>query len=301
MRKLKILVSAFYSLITVHPGHAAVVPAKKAPVHHGGLSIKVVGEGWGNAETSDIETLLQSTADQLWVYFPQRELPAIVVVHGDESPKVLFEKGKHGEYLVQLTARDRHWSQYAYQFSHEFCHILANYDHRKLSSGAIDSQDQWFEEALCETAALFTLQHMAASWESAAPYPDWRDYAPALKSYAVSLHSESHRRLPFATTLAAWFQGHHDALTHTAYGRDNNEVVANRLLPLLEAHPEHWEAIGYLNAEGFPEARNFDQCLYNWYHAAPEKHKIFIRQVTEMFGLPQDRVLLTTTAQHTPL
>lgn len=284
MRKLKVLLAALLSLITIHTTAAATNPVKKAPSRKGGLAIKVSGGGWGNAQPQDIETLLQSTAAELWAYFPQRELPPIVVVHEDSGPKTLYEKGPAGEYIVRLSASDQRWSQYAYQFAHEFCHILSNYDHRR-QVGEAREQDQWFEEALCETASLYTLEHMAKTWAATPPYPQWTDYAPALQDYADNLRNEGHRRLPLRATLAGWFSGNRAALDENPYHRDRNEVVANLLLPLFEAHPEHWEAIGYLNPAGFPEPRNFAQYLDNWRQATPEKHRLFIGQVIEMFGL----------------
>ena len=60
MRKLKVLLAALLSLITIHTTAAAANPAKKAPSRKGGLAINVSGGGWGNAQSQDIEILLRS-------------------------------------------------------------------------------------------------------------------------------------------------------------------------------------------------------------------------------------------------
>ena len=55
----------------------------------------------------------------------------------------------------------------AYQFAHEFCHILCNFDDDWKGNN-------WFEETMCETSSLFVLRRLSKEWEERPPYPAWK-------------------------------------------------------------------------------------------------------------------------------
>ncbi len=79
----------------------------------------------------------------------------VLVSKGAHGPIVLFKKGENGEHLIKLATEKLHWAQYAYQFSHEICHVLCGYEN--------DHQGNlWFEETLCETASLYCLRRMSS-------------------------------------------------------------------------------------------------------------------------------------------
>jgi hypothetical protein len=177
-----------------------------------------------------------------------------------------------------LSAVDRKWAKFAYQFSHELCHILSNYENTKLS------QNAWFDEALAETASLFTLRRMAITWETHAPYATWNDYASALGEYADETMSESYRQLPSNKTLAQWFAENRRTLKQEQDLGQKEELVANNLLPLLERNPGSWEAISYLNL-GAPASESFEEHLGSWYRRAPQKHRKFVEEVANLFGV----------------
>ena len=52
-------------------------PAAPQPGHK--LDIRVTKDGWGDTGLVDIEKVLRSAAEELWVYFPQRSLHTITV------------------------------------------------------------------------------------------------------------------------------------------------------------------------------------------------------------------------------
>ena len=84
-----------------------------------------------------------------------------ILVEPKGGPITLFRRGPKGEYLVRLNTGDRHWAQHAYQFAHEFTHILANYDEH-------ERRNKWFEESICEMASLFVLRRMSETVEGPA-------------------------------------------------------------------------------------------------------------------------------------
>jgi NitT/TauT family transport system substrate-binding protein len=246
------------------------------------VRISVREGGWGNANTRDIRDILLAVARELQQRIPGRPLAPIVVSHTARSPISLYERGPRGEYQVQLTARDDRWAGYVYEFAHEFCHVMANYERHPHFQAA--GMHQWFEEALCEVSSLYTLQRFAAEWQLAPPSPRLQGYAQELQASADRFLAEKHRRLAPGQTLAAWFAANERKLRSGAYDRDRNEVVATQLLPLFEENPELWEALGYLNLDA--PGGSFQDYLRNWRDNAPLAYRDSISYVMALFFGP---------------
>ena len=215
----------------------------------------------------------------------------ISVSKGEGVPQTLLKRGPQGEYQVILTASDRRWAQFAFQFSHELCHILSNYDIHSQSvigthTGAHQATPtQWFEETLCEMASLYCLRQMATEWTSSAPYPDLTDYASALQEYAHGRLTDSRRQLPPTLDLRDWFKCNQPALAKDPYLRDMNGLVANQLLPLVENNHEYWGALNYLNIREPNPSHTMEQVLRIWHVDCPPDLAGFVDEVSELLGL----------------
>lgn len=241
------------------------------------FEIKVSRKGWGKADAGDIEKVLKSAAKQLLHYFPDKDLKPIVVEHSSKGPRTLFKRGPRKEIHIQLKVTDTHWAQFAFQFSHELGHVLCNYREGK-------NPNQWFEEALCETVSLFCLRSMSKAWERTPPFPGWKTYASSLKTYAVKRIDGF--KLPAQTTLVTWYQKNETLLRQNPHLREKNGAIATALLPLFEKHPQHWQAISYLNTKKSTRTQSFKNYLQTWYRQSPQKHKNFIIQIGRLFGIP---------------
>ena len=275
------LILVFAMLIGI--GALSRAPAARAAEAPGGVTILVEGEGWGSADREEIETLLHAVADELITRRGGVLDQPVLVTHAPGSPVTLYERGGAGEYQIRLSARNRSWAQYAYQFGHELCHIMSNFG---ASAGvAVRKRNQWFEEAVCEAAGLYALRSMATRWQIDAPYSAWKDYAPALRGYADRLVAEPHRRLPGGVSPGRWLHAKLDVLARDPYRRDDNEVVANLLLPLFERAPEHWAALRYLNLHPADATVDLSRYLRHWRSNAPREHRQFIDEVTSELGL----------------
>ncbi len=289
MKLAVILASVALTVLPAHTPRAAEVPT--APVANEaanennahGLVIRVADGGWGDAKPEEIETLLYAVAAEMLSHFPGRRIDPVIVSHTRNAPIVLYEKAPGGEYQVYLAAKDRRWAEFVYEFSHELCHIVANYEHHAPPH---NTRHQWFEEALCETASLYTLKRFSATWSESPPRPEWVAYAPSMHRYTERMVNEPHRRLPEHSTLADWLRRNAHVLRDNPYLRDRNEVVANQLLPILEGNPESWEAIGFLNLEVPDDEGSFRDYLYRWYQRVPLQHKQFLRRTLGIFELP---------------
>ncbi len=282
MRLPLFIASLLCAVIYSSPSYSA--PQKK-PVNSRklGLTIKVEGGGWGNVPKETIEQVLYSVADELLTRLPKKLAAPIVVTHTDGAPVALYERGANGEYRVQLHASEANWHLYTYEFAHELCHILSNYE-ENAAPGA-SRYNQWFEETLCETASLFTLKNVAATWKERPPTPDLARETERLNRFFDLLIAEGHRQLPPHSPLAAWLAGNEERLRRDPYQREKNELVANLLLPLFEKNPENWSALSYLNLEAGAAGHSLQDYLRSWYRTAPAEHKVFIADVLDLFQM----------------
>ena len=198
------------------------------------MQLKVVGSNWGDASSYSIEVLLADVASHLSHPFREPLAGTIVVAptqNADDDPITPYRPSQQAPFTILLSARDSFWSQFAYQFSHELCHVLSDYE--RLGEGP----NGWFHEAICESASVFTLRRMAERWRTCPPYAGRDDYAESLASYADSYLSREARRLPVGTTLSAWLLSEEESLRQDRYQRERNAVVAYSLLPIFESEP----------------------------------------------------------------
>lgn len=251
---------------------------------NGRIAIDVKSGGWGDASIEDIRSVLDSVADVLAPQFPQHAGVRVVVTYNVAGPRVVGRKSSDGAHAVLLKVQGRRWDQFAYQFSHELCHIFSNYDRRSIDGNVEAREHQWLEEALCETVSLVALDRLAARWSTSAPHEGWQEYAPAFRQYAARLRSREHRRLSPRESLAGWYGRNQVDLQADPYLRAKNETIASSLLELLNDQPEALGAIGYLNINA-PSGRGFAAYLAAWYECCPEQYRPFVRQLMSLFAI----------------
>ena len=270
-------------------GGAAEAAMGNAPEPGHELRITVAAVDWGGAEPENIRAVLASAAGQLWQYCPQTRLPPIHVGHTDRDPIVLFAPRSDGAVEVRLDSGGRLWAQFAYQFSHEFAHVLAVHvaDGRARRKNATHA-NQWFEESLGETASLFALESMAQAWQREPPYPNWKSYAAHLGDYARERRQDPRHQLPAGQSFAQWFREHEAGLRTNATQRAWNSVIALRMLPCFQRSPTHWEALTALNLGAPAEPQPFARYLREWRANAGEKHRQFIAELAGLFAVKLD-------------
>jgi hypothetical protein len=239
--------------------------------------VRIEAEGF-DASDADISKLLGSATLELWKHFPGYALEPIVVVRGHEGPITLFDRNLRKEIVVRLDTGNTYWSQYAYQWSHEFCHVLCGF----RSDGR---DNKWFEETLCELASVYTLRRMNERWEKNPPYPHWKEYRKSLSEYADNVIKAQEKLM--VDGLAGFYQKHKKTLRENATKRDLNGAMAVALLPLFEKEPEHWNAVRYLNTTPAVDGLSLRDYFLKWHKASPEKHRDFILRIGRAYGIVQ--------------
>lgn len=278
--RLLYVAAVLFSVLPAKPARAAV----EHKLSHGATpSLRISPEGWGNTSLDELRIVLDAVAAELAPRFPGRELGTLRIVYGEGGPLAFYDKSADGDYVIRLSARHSRWHQFVYQFSHELCHLYSNFDNKLAHHGEIGHSNQWFEESVCEAAALYTVRRLASRWETDPPAPQFAGYGQTLQALADYLVSEPHRRLSASTTLADWFRSNRADLEGSPYLRDKNEVVANRMLPLFEQNRDALGAIAYLNHRPEDAERPFGDYLRAWEDACPPAQRAVVAQIIGLF------------------
>ncbi|MGI9243389.1 MAG: hypothetical protein ACR2RV_21500 [Verrucomicrobiales bacterium] len=242
------------------------------------IEIRIEDESWGGARVADLEAVYRSACSEIAVHLEQSgtsDLEPIRIRNDQSGPIVLYERSLRGELVMLLNAKGRHWSQHAYQFAHEFCHILCRFK-------AGERSNLWFEESLCEMASIYALRQMAVTWETDAPYPNWRGYSQSLGSYAEDLVQKF--SLPENQRFDRWFQDTQSKLRSDPTQRELNGIVAVELLPLFEEAPEAWQTLRYLNIGRGQDELEFGDYLDAWERYSPRKLQPLVARIAKKFG-----------------
>ena len=240
------------------------------------MKIVISPYGWGEALPVDVLKLLRDVAFPLNRSMRTPFTGAIVVVpapHDDLIPRTHYRFVAGDPFFIQLTALGRKWDQFAYQFSHELCHVLSDYERLR------ENPNNWFHEAICELASVFTLRRMAERWLTDPPYPHWADYAESLASYVQErlLHKEN--QLPVGLTLSAWLLSEEESLRKDCNQREKNAVVSYSLLPLFENEPTGWNAIRNL-PDSSAMLRDY---LRQWCLQVDPRDRQFVNRIIQLF------------------
>ena len=236
------------------------------------VHIVVPPSNWGEGRRVDVEKLLKDTASHIFRLFRNPFDADIRVIPGP-APICLYRSPTETRYTIELSARGRKWGQYAYQFAHEFCHIVSNYELLK------NNPNNWFHEAICELASAFTLHCMGEHWRTDPPYPNWADYADKLVEYAHRQQSRLKGRLPDRVSLHSWLLDNEDVLRENEYQREKNAVVAYQLLPIFEDTPTGWNAVRHL-----PTSTGYlKDYLSEWHSLVDLEDQPFVARLSHAF------------------
>ncbi len=239
---------------------------------------RVESRGFNNS-ARDIKRLCDSVGRELWKNFDGYKIEKFVIARGRGGPITLYKRNSKGEIVIRLDTGNTLWSQYSYQFAHEFCHVLCGYDEDYKGN-------MWFEETLCETASLFAMRAMAKSWKTDPPYSHWAGYRDQLRGYADKvIRSRTQVHEIYEKGLAGFYQAHKERLTKEACDRSLNGAMSLVFLKLFEEKPSRWGSVRWLNSSPSKKGETFAQYLTKWRNAAPKKHKPFIEKVAGLYGV----------------
>ena len=220
------------------------------------MPVLTVGNGnWGTVSLTSVQAVLNSASEELLDAFGRPPDASIRVGWWSQDPRVFDD---HRPYEIRINVRDTYWSQYVYQFSHELCHVMTNFDRYK------EHRHKWFEESLCELASLFVLHRLAEAWVENPP-PDIHgasEFAPHHGTYAERI--EEKYRLPPGCDLPGWLAANIEAMEADPYRRERNGAVAITLLDRFRDEPSLWVDCGWLNHWDVHTDVTFPDYLESW-------------------------------------
>ncbi len=243
-----------------------------------GLRIIVMPDDWGESQIADMKKVAESAAHPIVSLLKEQGFAPIILQRSKSGPITLYKRGAGNEYQVRLDTSDRAWAQLAFQFAHEFCHIVCNYRDAK-------NPQIWFEETLCECASLYSLRRMGENWKTNPPYSNWKSYATALTDYANTRVNAQNTK---TKTVAEFYHENKKELERSGTNRELNNFIAVQLLPLFEDSPESWHSLRYLNLGNPEENLSLKEYLEGWYQRVPERHREFILRVSKLFEIELD-------------
>ncbi len=218
--------------------------------------LTVENGNWGGVSLKTINAVLESAYTVLTKAFEKKPEDVIHVTRwSQEYPFVVY---KQRPYLVYLSAQNSYWSQYVYQFSHELCHVLTNFDR------AEKHKHKWFEESLCELASLFVLRRVAQTWAEYPPVGIHKaaEFADNHRKYAECVEAKHRKSSP--QNIPEWFDKNIHTLERFSEERNLNGVVAIVLSSYFEKDFSLWNECGWLNRWNAEKDESFSDYLDSW-------------------------------------
>ncbi|MCB0117249.1 MAG: hypothetical protein KDD84_24285, partial [Caldilineaceae bacterium] len=251
-----------------------------------------------------MKLVARSASGQLWKHCEARPLAQIVVYPREKGPRCDFERDAKGRIRIGLNTRPLGYAQQAYQFAHEFCHVVANHSRGGERHDARHA-NHWLEECFCEAASLFSLRRMAEEWTTHSEFSFWttdkgESYAFSLNSYAQDRINDVYAVHPPNKDISEWFKGKEQLMRDHPIAtvdsekdnamwnelRGNYNVIATRLLPLFESNPENWEALSFLNLTPHRDNKPLAEHLADWKSACPHKFNSLVEDLERLFLPP---------------
>ena len=241
--------------------------------------IQVANDDWGSSQIADIHRLLQNTASHFDRHMLPTEHPQPLVIRRrfEGVPQIIYRTLDSDPHVIFLTAHDRLWAKFAYQFAHEYFHFLSRYERLRAN------RHKWFEEILGEVASIFATRQMARTWITSPPYSNWSSYSTSLAEYSTELCTRPTRQLPPGVTFPKWFAANETQLLVDPYQRDLNGSFAIGLVEIFDRTPSLWESVRYLPCSdgGFPA------CLSLWASTVPRELRGGVLEIAGLFGIHQ--------------
>lgn len=231
------------------------------------MNMYIDGQGWGEAIQENIGAVLESV-DRVFrpCFGSSMNTNDLLVIHSDDHPVTYSNHN-----VILISAEDRFWCKYAYQFAHEYCHFQIG--------GDVPRQLRWFEESLCELASYFFLPRIGDLWQTNPPYPNWKDYAENFREYSMQ---DQQKATPFDLV----FLDNPSVLMYliqNEYDRPKNAYVAIKLMPVFEANPCLWSVVHLI--KNVPKNSTFSEFLRCWRDLSPEEFRKDIGMIARIFSI----------------
>ncbi len=190
--------------------------------------------------------------------------------HAEGPPHIWlhFDRAPFAWIIVDIGPRD--WSKLAYQFGHEFGHVVCNIWSPEGNSA---NSAPWLEEALAEAFSIRGLGALADSWAKNPPFPGDSAFAGAIRQYRdhlVTRYQTIAAEQGAAADLAAWFRAHRDALAGNGDINGPASGAVTAVLAEMTENPAGIEGLGALNRWPTQSGLSLEDYLSLWTQSSAE-------------------------------
>ena len=222
--------------------------------------IVVLNANWGATSLSAIHGVLTSVFEVL-VNALDKHPPALIEV--GHCPGEHFLAVNHTRpYRMYLSAWNRYWSKYAYQFGNLLSRILTGFDPHQ------EHPYKWLEDSVCEAASLYALHSISRTWVERPPPAVYRakEFAPSHAAYATCIEREYAREAPPAIEQS--LRQRREGLVSGQRRSELVGIVTCDLLELFRNAPELWQDCGALASCDPQQNETLEEYLDAWSRAA---------------------------------
>ena len=237
--------------------------------------------GWGDAPTSNIKRLCEN----ITLHFQEqlrdeKKLSGTIrIIYNPNNPS--FHVDDDGNKIIRLAVTDTYWSQFSYQFAHEFCHAIEIGDPPFYPER--DIKNNWFREALAELASVWAIRRMSETWAYRAPYANWVDYRHALAEYAQGLLDTPATQ--YSGSGKEWLEQWEEKMRVAPYAPSFTYARVSQLsykfLPIFEDNPKAWNAIRKMPISNV----KLSEYMPLWYSQAAAEDKSTVKALAEVMGI----------------
>ena len=190
----------------------------------------------------ELAVSIREAAHHIYDHLGRPRLRLVVRYAEDGGPIAVFDgKGESkqpGAYR-EIHITSVHRPTVIYQFAHEFCHVIQNYNRFNTAHAARREayKTEWFREVLCELSSIYVMY----AFEE-----------PALRQYVDGYRGNSIEMLNSIEHFRPWLRETEAFLREIAPNLDRgiNAVVAYRLVDLFDEHPELWRTLWNIPVSG---------------------------------------------------
>ncbi|MCL1909418.1 MAG: hypothetical protein FWG05_00610 [Kiritimatiellaeota bacterium] len=246
-------------------------------------NVRIDQPDWGDGVSAEFaEKVCVSVADIFWRHGNVAVGDPVLVYQTDPAvepwPIAYYRPAPGGERIIKLASYGPYRSQIAYQFAHEYCHVLTK--HWKATG---HHNNMWLAECFCELASIWTITKMGEDWANGHAPDGWAFFARHMTDY-VNNHTKNTRRFESPAEFAEWLTPRLPDCYKNSKPAEVFKTAPVQLLPYFLEDPTLWEPVAHLNNSVDREA-DFPTYMRQWRDSVPEELKAKVEKIAEAMGL----------------
>lgn len=233
---------------------------------------------WGDITTTEIKALCYNVVSHFQDSLrDSHKIDGILnVYYANDGP--FIRHNPPNRHNIAISALGTHLNQFTYQFSHELCHVIHNYE-----DTTVDNPNLWFQESMCMMASIWVLKDMYRTWKDNPPYTHWKNYREFLLSYANS--NMERQGVQYSGTSEQWLTEWEDFLRSDYKNPFTHHLLVSQLsynfLPIFEENPEAWNAVRQM-----PSSKGkIKDYMRDWYDIVDTEDQRFVQAIAEEMGI----------------